>query len=144
MAGSPVSDAPRPHFGDAAEARGVRNPRILAALRAVARDRFADAGRNAREMPPDALARLHRQRCAVEKRQVAVGELGVGEVGYLITGVKDVRQSRVGDTVTRVRELETVREFMTSASLTVLVDPLFTIVFLIAKKVLKEETVAKK
>ena len=28
--------------------------------------------------------------------------LGVGEVGYLITGVKDVRQSRVGDTVTTV------------------------------------------
>ena len=27
-------------------------------------------------------------------------DLGVGEVGYLITGVKDVRQSRVGDTVT--------------------------------------------
>ncbi|MGL5857646.1 MAG: translation elongation factor 4 [Angustibacter sp.] len=27
--------------------------------------------------------------------------LGVGEVGYLITGVKDVRQSRVGDTVSR-------------------------------------------
>jgi GTP-binding protein LepA len=26
--------------------------------------------------------------------------LGVGEVGYLITGVKDVRQSRVGDTIT--------------------------------------------
>ena len=26
--------------------------------------------------------------------------LGVGEVGYLITGVKEVRQSRVGDTVT--------------------------------------------
>ncbi|WP_040632898.1 translation elongation factor 4 [Mobilicoccus pelagius] len=29
--------------------------------------------------------------------------LGVGEVGYLITGVKDVRQSRVGDTVTDQR-----------------------------------------
>jgi GTP-binding protein LepA len=28
--------------------------------------------------------------------------LGAGEVGYLITGVKDVRQSRVGDTVTTV------------------------------------------
>ena len=28
--------------------------------------------------------------------------LGVGEVGYLITGVKDVRQSKVGDTVTTV------------------------------------------
>jgi GTP-binding protein LepA len=27
-------------------------------------------------------------------------DLGVGEVGYLITGVKEVRQSRVGDTVT--------------------------------------------
>lgn len=29
--------------------------------------------------------------------------LGVGEVGYLITGVKDVRQSKVGDTVTLAR-----------------------------------------
>jgi GTP-binding protein LepA len=29
-----------------------------------------------------------------------VGGLGAGEVGYLITGVKDVRQARVGDTVT--------------------------------------------
>ncbi|MBC3193229.1 elongation factor 4 [Pseudonocardia sp. C8] len=29
--------------------------------------------------------------------------LGVGEVGYLITGVKDVRQSKVGDTVTTKR-----------------------------------------
>ena len=30
--------------------------------------------------------------------------LGVGEVGYLITGVKDVRQSKVGDTVTTARK----------------------------------------
>jgi len=29
-----------------------------------------------------------------------VGSLGVGEVGYLMTGVKDIRHSRVGDTVT--------------------------------------------
>jgi GTP-binding protein LepA len=29
--------------------------------------------------------------------------LGVGEVGYLITGVKDVRQSKVGDTITTAR-----------------------------------------
>ncbi|MFG3257958.1 translation elongation factor 4 [Streptomyces sp. NPDC048172] len=28
--------------------------------------------------------------------------LGVGEVGYLITGVKDVRQSKVGDTITQL------------------------------------------
>lgn len=39
---------------------------------------------------------------------------------------------RVGDTVTRVRQLESVREFLTNASLSVLVDPFFTIVFLIA------------
>jgi GTP-binding protein LepA len=30
--------------------------------------------------------------------------LGVGEVGYLITGVKDVRQSKVGDTVTTAQK----------------------------------------
>jgi len=34
--------------------------------------------------------------------------LGVGEVGYLITGVKDVRQSKVGDTVTSARKPSTV------------------------------------
>ena len=36
----------------------------------------------------------------ISPEQVKAGEVGVGEVGYLITGVKDVRQSRVGDTVT--------------------------------------------
>jgi subfamily B ATP-binding cassette protein HlyB/CyaB len=39
---------------------------------------------------------------------------------------------RVGDTVTRVRQLESIREFLTNASLSVLVDPVFTIVFLVA------------
>jgi GTP-binding protein LepA len=34
--------------------------------------------------------------------------LGVGEVGYIITGVKDVRQSRVGDTITTVNKPATV------------------------------------
>ena len=34
--------------------------------------------------------------------------LGVGEVGYLITGVKDVRQSKVGDTVTNAAKPATV------------------------------------
>ena len=33
--------------------------------------------------------------------------LGVGEVGYLITGVKDVRQSKVGDTVTNAQKPST-------------------------------------
>lgn len=38
---------------------------------------------------------------------------------------------RVGDTAMRVRQLETIREFLTNASLSVLVDPAFTVVFLV-------------
>ena len=38
---------------------------------------------------------------------------------------------RVGDIAMRVRQLETIREFLTNASLSVLVDPAFTIVFLV-------------
>ncbi len=38
----------------------------------------------------------------ISPEPVKAASLGVGEVGYLITGVKDVRQSRVGDTVTSV------------------------------------------
>ena len=36
----------------------------------------------------------------ISPEPMAAEAIGVGEVGYLITGVKDVRQSRVGDTVT--------------------------------------------
>ena len=36
----------------------------------------------------------------ISPEPVKAKEIGAGEVGYLITGVKDVRQSRVGDTVT--------------------------------------------
>src|SRR5690349_13691385 len=36
----------------------------------------------------------------ISPEPVSSDALGVGEVGYLITGVKDVRQSKVGDTVT--------------------------------------------
>jgi GTP-binding protein LepA len=36
----------------------------------------------------------------ISPEPIKAGDIGVGEVGYLITGVKDVRQSRVGDTVT--------------------------------------------
>ncbi|WP_058234171.1 translation elongation factor 4 [Devriesea agamarum] len=39
----------------------------------------------------------------ISPEPVPTGGLGVGEVGYLITGVKDVRQSKVGDTVTLAR-----------------------------------------
>ena len=38
---------------------------------------------------------------------------------------------RVGDTVARVRELETIREFLTSNSVTLVLDLAFTIVFLV-------------
>jgi len=37
----------------------------------------------------------------ISPESVVTDGLGVGEVGYLITGVKDVRHSRVGDTVTQ-------------------------------------------
>ena len=36
----------------------------------------------------------------ISPEPVPANGIGVGEVGYLITGVKDVRQSRVGDTIT--------------------------------------------
>jgi ATP-binding cassette, subfamily B, bacterial HlyB/CyaB len=38
---------------------------------------------------------------------------------------------RVGDSVARVRELESIREFLTSSSVTVVIDLFFTIVFLV-------------
>lgn len=37
---------------------------------------------------------------------------------------------RVGDSVARVRELETIRDFLTSSSITLVIDLLFTVVFL--------------
>ncbi len=36
----------------------------------------------------------------ISPEPIAAKAIGVGEVGYLITGVKDVRQSKVGDTIT--------------------------------------------
>ncbi|WP_296519856.1 type I secretion system permease/ATPase [Phenylobacterium sp.] len=38
---------------------------------------------------------------------------------------------RVGDTVARVRELETIREFLTSSAVTLIIDVFFTVVFLV-------------
>ena len=40
----------------------------------------------------------------ISPEPMATKGLGVGEVGYLITGVKDVRQSKVGDTVTAAKK----------------------------------------
>lgn len=44
----------------------------------------------------------------ISPEPMATKGLGVGEVGYLITGVKDVRQSKVGDTVTAKQKPATV------------------------------------
>jgi GTP-binding protein LepA len=44
----------------------------------------------------------------ISPEPVRQGAIGVGEVGYLMTGVKDVRQSRVGDTVTIANRPATV------------------------------------
>jgi subfamily B ATP-binding cassette protein HlyB/CyaB len=41
------------------------------------------------------------------------------------------RARRVGDTVARVRELENIREFLTSSALTAVLDLLFSVVFLV-------------
>ena len=38
---------------------------------------------------------------------------------------------RVGDTIARVRELDTIREFLTSSSVTLIIDLLFTVIFLV-------------
>ena len=45
----------------------------------------------------------------ISPEPVSSGGLGVCEVGYLITGVKDVRQSRVGDTITNAQRPATTQ-----------------------------------
>lgn len=72
-----------------------------------------------------------RTRLYSETSQKIDVELGVKLFRHLLhlpLGYFEAR--RVGDTAMRVRQLETIREFLTNASLSVLVDPLFTVVFL--------------
>ena len=58
-------------------------------------------------------------------------ELGSKLFGHLTQLPMSYFQARrVGDTVARVRELENIREFLTSSSLTAVLDLLFTFVFL--------------
>lgn len=74
-----------------------------------------------------------RTRLYAETSQKIDVELGARVFRHLLALPLDYfERRRVGDTVTRVRQLETIREFLTNASLTVLVDPLFTIVFMLA------------
>ena len=74
-----------------------------------------------------------RTRLYAETSQKIDVELGARAFRHLLAlPLAYFEHRRVGDTVTRIRQLETIREFLTTASLTVLVDPLFTIVFMIA------------
>ena len=74
-----------------------------------------------------------RTRLYAETSQKIDVELGARAFRHLLAlPLSYFEQRRVGDTVTRVRQLETIREFLTTASLTVLVDPLFTVIFMIA------------
>jgi len=74
-----------------------------------------------------------RTRLSSETSQKIDVELGARLFRHLLAlPLHYFERRRVGDTVTRVRQLETIREFLTNASLTVFVDPLFTIVFMIA------------
>ena len=74
-----------------------------------------------------------RSRLYAETSQKIDVELGARVFRHLLALPLDYfERRRVGDTVTRVRQLETIREFLTNASLTVLVDPLFTVVFMVA------------
>lgn len=72
-----------------------------------------------------------RTRLFTETTQKIDVELGARLFHHLLAlPLSYFEKRRVGDTVTRVRQLETIREFLTNASLTVMVDPLFTVVFL--------------
>ena len=51
---------------------------------------------------------------------------------------------RVGDTVARVRELEQIRQFLTSHSVTVVLDVVFTVVFLGRHVVLQSHAHARR
>ena len=74
-----------------------------------------------------------RTRLYAETSQKIDVELGARAFRHLLAlPLSYFEQRRVGDTVTRVRQLETIREFLTTASLTVLIDPLFTVIFMIA------------
>jgi subfamily B ATP-binding cassette protein HlyB/CyaB len=74
-----------------------------------------------------------RSRVYSETSQKIDVELGARLFRHLLAlPLSYFEKRRVGDTVTRVRQLETIREFLTTASLSVLVDPLFVGVFMVA------------
>ncbi|WP_153006921.1 type I secretion system permease/ATPase [Sphingomonas sanguinis] len=72
-----------------------------------------------------------RTRLYAEASQKIDVELGAKLFRHLVSlPLSFFSARRVGDIAMRVRQLETIREFLTNASLSVLVDPFFTVIFL--------------
>ncbi len=99
-----VADLPPPVGDPDAPARAIIFDSVYDTYRGVVTYvRVVDGSLNSREkiamMSTKATHELLEIGVISPEPVVAKG-LGVGEVGYLITGVKDVRQSKVGDTVT--------------------------------------------
>jgi len=99
-----VADLPAPVGDPDAPARAIIFDSVYDTYRGVVTYvRVVDGSLNSREkiamMSTKATHELLEIGVISPEPVVAKG-LGVGEVGYLITGVKDVRQSKVGDTVT--------------------------------------------
>jgi GTP-binding protein LepA len=99
-----VRDLPAPHGDPDAPARAMIFDSVYDTYRGVVTYvRVVDGNLNPRErivmMSTKATHELL-EIGVISPEPVVCNGLGVGEVGYLITGVKDVRQSRVGDTVT--------------------------------------------
>ncbi|GAB3561174.1 translation elongation factor 4 [Spelaeicoccus albus] len=99
-----VSDIPAPHGDPDAPARAMIFDSVYDTYRGVVTYvRVVDG-----KLTPREKIVMMSTRATHELLEIGVSSpepepskgLGVGEVGYLITGVKDVRQSKVGDTVT--------------------------------------------
>ena len=99
-----ITDIPAPVGDESAPARAMIFDSVYDTYRGVVTYiRVVDGALNTREkismMSTGAVHELL-EVGVISPEPVPSDSIGVGEVGYLITGVKDVRQSRVGDTVT--------------------------------------------
>jgi GTP-binding protein LepA len=103
-----VEQVPAPTGNETAEPRAMIFDSVYDSYRGVVTYvRVVDGSLTARERIQMMSTRASHELLeigVISPEMVASNGLGVGEVGYLITGVKDVRQSKVGDTVTDLRK----------------------------------------